>query len=405
MAVVTMSGSGAAAQGFDPAGDEMQLDQSTPTSPSEVSGQEFDLDEAIMQLAGPVIDRKGEPVITGSVAASMDKSIRSVALNYMRAAKGSREALQKITEEQLDDVKLWLYGVYSLEDVNNSKFLLNVKNVLLRMQSSDIQFPAQYQQIAAALSDKFITVLETPEPDSAAPAASSNTVKAPKSSGAPKAPGEVVKCAPKQKAHPNHPIFGDKGIMHGIWVQKKKSTSYSVDEAHKVDFHVFGHNGLAVGQVWPLMVAAFRDGAHGHRVAGISGSGAGGCYSVVISGTYSDVDKDYGETIKYSSPGSLEADSKADKTSSGTSALLRSIVTGQPIRVLRSAGGHWDGKPSMGFRYDGLYSAESSTEVTKRDGGSYVQFSLRRQGGQPPIDKARPNIEERKQFKLAKAGF
>jgi len=81
--------------------------------------QGFDLDEAIMQLAGPVIARKGEPVFTENTAAEMYKSIVYVALRYHRALKGNAKVLEEITEEKLDDLKLWLYGVCSLDTITS----------------------------------------------------------------------------------------------------------------------------------------------------------------------------------------------------------------------------------------------------------------------------------------------
>ena len=211
--------------------------------------------------------------------------------------------------------------------------------------------------------------------------------------------------------------------MRGIWIRKIKATSYLVDPNFKKDFRVFGHNGLAVGSAWPMQLVALRDGAHGKsclvfiydnmlltntlgaRIGGISGTTNDGCYSIMVSGAYSDIDQDKGDIIKYSAPGSLEADSIADRTNTGTSALLRSIETERPIRVLRSSGGHWEGRPRDGIRYDGLYIAESSMEVTKKNGGAFIQFRLRRRDGQAPIDRSRPNLEERRPFALVKAGF
>ena len=105
------------------------------TSPSEAvspsaSGtlEAFDLDEAIMRLVGPVIDKKGEPVFTEKTAGDMYKSIQYVALRYYRALKGNAKALEEITEEQLDDVKLWLYGVCSLDTVTSkTKYVLQTR--------------------------------------------------------------------------------------------------------------------------------------------------------------------------------------------------------------------------------------------------------------------------------------
>jgi len=51
--------------------------------------------------------------------------------------------------------------------------------------------------------------------------------------------------------------------MRHVLVGKGASVSYRVDPLFKIDCKIFGHNKLAVGQWWPMVVAAFRDGAHG----------------------------------------------------------------------------------------------------------------------------------------------
>jgi len=139
---------------------------------------------------------------------------------------------------------------------------------LNRIQSPYIGFPTEFQQIAAALSENFLTEREPIEPAAPVaegPAPSRKQQKPGKSSNPDdtlKAPGEI-KLAPTKKAPADHPIFGDTGIMRGISIRKVKALAYVVDPAFKRDFRVFGHNGLSVGDVWPLVRAAFRDGAHG----------------------------------------------------------------------------------------------------------------------------------------------
>lgn len=102
-----MSGSNAPAQGLVPAREEMEVSASGPASPAQV----FDLDEAIMQLVGPTIDRKGEPVFEERAAAELYKSIRLVLARYKRYLKGAKNALDGL-ESKMDDFHLWLYGVY-----------------------------------------------------------------------------------------------------------------------------------------------------------------------------------------------------------------------------------------------------------------------------------------------------
>lgn len=61
------------------------------------------------------------------------------------------------------------------------------------------------------------------------------------------------------------PIYGIKGIMHGILrIRSEKMTSYQLNPNYKPkDAKVFGHNGLQVGVCWPSQMALLRDGAHG----------------------------------------------------------------------------------------------------------------------------------------------
>jgi len=108
MTVVTMSSSGAIAQDAIPVGDGMEMTISDPASPA----QDFDLDEAIMQLVGPTIERNGEPVFDEKLSVELYKSIKLVMIRYKRYSKGVPNALDAITEAKMDDFNLWLYGVY-----------------------------------------------------------------------------------------------------------------------------------------------------------------------------------------------------------------------------------------------------------------------------------------------------
>ena len=134
-----------------------------------------------------------------------------------------------------------------------------------RIQSPDIGFPVEFVQIAAALSENFIPQAVEPEPEPASGPAAPKRQKqgtTSRSNGTLQPTGEI-KLVPTKKAPADHPIFGETGIMRGISIRKVKAIAYVVDPAIKRDFRVFGHNGLAVGSVWPLMCAACRDGAHG----------------------------------------------------------------------------------------------------------------------------------------------
>ncbi len=93
-----------------------------------------------------------------------------------------------------------------------------------------------------------------------------------------------------RRPRPDHPIYGANGIMRGILIDTSgKAKSYKIDDQYPtVSYKVFGHNGLVIGQWWPMQICALRDGAHGMRMAGIAGSQTMGVTSIVVSGTYEE---------------------------------------------------------------------------------------------------------------------
>lgn len=63
---------------------------------------------------------------------------------------------------------------------------------------------------------------------------------------------------------PDHPIYGDDGIMRGfLWDGKAPRLN---PEIFKKSFKHYGHNGLTVGDCWPRQIAVLRDGAHGRVI-------------------------------------------------------------------------------------------------------------------------------------------
>ena len=78
-----------------------------------------------------------------------------------------------------------------------------------------------------------------------------------------------------------------RNTMRGVIITTSPRRTYQLDpkmDPPKRRFDIFGHNGLTVGQWWPLRVCALRDGAHGHIQGGISGNATDGAYSIVVSG-------------------------------------------------------------------------------------------------------------------------
>lgn len=78
-----------------------------------------------------------------------------------------------------------------------------------------------------------------------------------------------------------------KHVMRGIVIGGQSRRAYRIDPLTRHECRVVGHNGLEVGDWWPLRVCALRDGAHGAMQGGIAGSSNDGAYSIVVSSTSS----------------------------------------------------------------------------------------------------------------------
>ena len=207
--------------------------------------------------------------------------------------------------------------------------------------------------------------------------------------------------------HPDHPIFGVNGIMRGILIVHGQTKSYRFNPSYqRRDPNVFGHNGLEVGACWPLQIAALRDGAHGSRMGGISGTADVGAYSIVISGMYADLDSDLGDTVFYSGSQSLGNTDPHQPIESGpTLALHTSMSTRRPVRVLRGSGGKGDLAPRAGLRYDGLYRVVSTDHHLNHLNGLYTRFRLERLPDQPPIQRHLPLPATAHTFDLVRRGY
>ncbi|MEZ0077300.1 caspase, EACC1-associated type [Planotetraspora sp. GP83] len=115
--------------------------------------------------------------------------------------------------------------------------------------------------------------------------------------------------------------------------------------------------------------------------AGICGTAErGGAESIVVSGGYRD-DKDYGTFIFYTGHGGRDPNTGVqirDQSleDSGNAALLESIMTGLPVRVVRGAGGDPQFSPSAGYSYDGLFLVTDYWTRPSADGPIILQFRL-----------------------------
>ncbi|KAI1108728.1 hypothetical protein F5Y14DRAFT_445244 [Nemania sp. NC0429] len=203
-----------------------------------------------------------------------------------------------------------------------------------------------------------------------------------------------------------HPVFGVGGIMYGIMtVTGGKRRDYRIrTDIPRKSAKVYGDNDIPLGTWFPFQINAIFWGAHGARMAGIAGSMATGAWSIVVAGTYEDLDTDNGDVLYYSGSNSHENKDKerAAPASRGTKALHASLATRNPVRVLRSGGafstrnnnGHL---PSCGLRYDGLYTVQAYRQRNNRNGGLYDQFKLVRLPGQTPLaelQRSSPTVEQ-----------
>ncbi|KAI9736258.1 MAG: hypothetical protein M1834_001144 [Cirrosporium novae-zelandiae] len=208
-------------------------------------------------------------------------------------------------------------------------------------------------------------------------------------------------------APPGRPIYGINGIMHHIlrYQSNRKEVSRVDPNYVKKSAKVFGNNGLEIGAWFATRRCASRDGAHGTGMTGIDGTSPDGAYAVILA-MHSDLDVDLGDTIYYTAP---HAEDNTDPTTptetAGARALLRSLETQNPIRVIRSSSGSSKYGPSAGSRYDGLYRVSSYDIRHNTLGGAYWRFVLLRLPDQAPVDTSRPTVQEIRDLSKIKAGY
>ncbi|MEO3858415.1 YDG/SRA domain-containing protein [Acrocarpospora sp. B8E8] len=128
-------------------------------------------------------------------------------------------------------------------------------------------------------------------------------------------------------------------------------------------------------------------GVHRPLQAGICGTADRGAESIVVSGGYKD-DHDYGNVIIYTGHGGRDPNTGRqvrDQSAydSGNAALIKSIMTGFPVRVVRGSGGNPEFSPQAGYSYDGLYTVTDYWTKKGVDGFSVLQFRLEKQLNAP----------------------
>jgi hypothetical protein len=215
-------------------------------------------------------------------------------------------------------------------ELNNSK--AQIQQVLELINRPRVYFPEDVKQRAERLHQRFqaenwgaAAANATPGSDDddeeeEEQVASPTTAAAPAAHiGEPASATVTIRLPP-----PNHPIWGQSGIMHGIGKSKQPppldgegealavsclpclgdrsraltyTTAVTQNGKKKLDprgprrsAKVPGHNGLDIGAWFPTRLSALVDGAHGASQAGISGNIDYGAFSIVVAATYKEVD-------------------------------------------------------------------------------------------------------------------
>ena len=145
--------------------------------------------------------------------------------------------------------------------------------------------------------------------------------------------------------------------------------------------------GVELGTVFPSRIELHKAGVHRPLQAGICGTAEkGGAESIVVSGGYKD-DEDYGDTIIYTGHGGRDPNTgqqvkDQSPEDTGNAALIKSMITGRPVRVVRGSGGNPVFSPNEGYSYDGLFRVTDYSVRPSLDGPSVLLFRLEYIAGQ-----------------------
>ena len=124
---------------------------------------------------------------------------------------------------------------------------------------------------------------------------------------------------------------------------------------------IFGEiEGIAEGQWFEGRKEMMPTSFHRSWGRGIVGNGNTGASAIVLSGGYED-DKDLGDEIIYTGAGGNDPNTGRqikDQTweNTGNAALLKSMDSGLPVRVIRGHKHNSPYSPSSGYTFAGLYS-------------------------------------------------
>ncbi|KAI9810640.1 MAG: hypothetical protein M1826_003495 [Phylliscum demangeonii] len=329
---------------------------------------------------------------------------------FQRAAQQTTKGL--LTPVQVEDLHYFFTVLNSLEISRELKKATALDRILaVASDDARFHFPPPFPDLARALRNRWESenwgARDVKEDEGEPEEEILATLPTGRKRAAASPPTSSVVTASKRvdrRPPTTHPIYGEGGIMYGILHVMR---AYSLDDTvPRKSARAFGNNGLVVGACWPLQIAAVRDGAHGVRVGDIAGHAEEGAFSLVVSGLYSDLDRDLGHTIYYSGSKSHKNDNPQKPIETAASRTLRqSIRTHRPVRVIRSFSSDWYGRPAAGLRYDGLYEVVNAILALNKKGGQYIQYRLERCPNQVPIVIDRPTPREVRLFEEVKLGY
>jgi len=163
--------------------------------------------------------------------------------------------------------------------------------------------------------------------------------------------------------------------------------------------------GIPIGTVFRDRAELHASGGHAPLMAGISGSSTEAADSVVVSGGYED-DVDLGDTILYTGQGGNDPATNQQVADQelvrGNMGLVKSLLEGRPVRVIRGANPHSQYAPERGYRYEGLFAVEDYWRDIGKSGYLIWRFRLRKlEGVLSPLPLS-PQPSERHEFTVSR---
>ncbi|MBC8104721.1 MAG: HNH endonuclease [Cytophagales bacterium] len=161
--------------------------------------------------------------------------------------------------------------------------------------------------------------------------------------------------------------------------------------------------GVPEGTVFRHRIDLVRAGLHSNRMRGISGSGGEAADAVIVSGGYED-DADFGDEIWYTGEGGNDVKTKGQVAhqalARGNLSLIRNLLEGIPVRVIRGFRLNSAFAPEDGYRYDGLFRVENYWQDRSKSGFRVFRYTLRKITASPSPGLPKPLLlqEEKAEY-------